>query len=405
MNNIKGANFLLKIVFLISFLGFYTVILLALNAGMAGFTRQLTIPMRGIIGGACILLFFLNFKNKIPYLKWFLIFVFFYSSRLFIDYINDKVFYISYTDLIFYFLSFSVIPFIGVIKTDFSKIDVKSIYKTFLFTALAFCILVGLSYSRFIGTVGRLSTNTTGEEDIISPLILSYCGTLIIGVCATYVFFNRSEKKIIKQLSYVAVALAFIPFFLGASRGSIIALFVPFFMLAMSKISFRNVMIYITFFVIGIFLLIYIDDYLGSGLIDRLAGTSEAIERGDSSASRVTIWAYSYEQFLNYPLFGDKLKTNGVDIYPHNIVLEVLQSVGIVGFIPFLILLFKGVISSIKVFKYHVSYAWIAIIFLQSLMQGMFSGAIYSSAWFWTSLAMVLSMEYYLSKTRKYESF
>src|SRR5690606_27868135 len=158
---------------------------------------------------------------------------------------------------------------------------------------------------------------------------------------------------------------------------------------------------YIFLFVIILFLLVYLDGYLGSGLLDRFMGTSEAIESGGSSAIRLEMWNKSLSQFIDFPFFGDRLNTVGVDYYPHNIYIEVLQKTGIIGGIPFFVLVFKTIKASFNIFKNHIEYAWIPVIFIQSLMRHMFSGALYNASWFWISMAIVLSLNYYLKKNKK----
>jgi O-antigen ligase len=255
-------------------------------------------------------------------------------------------------------------------------------------------------YGKYIGQITRVSSNTTGES-AMSPLILSYCGAVIIGVVAFYLLYVKKINKLTKYLSLVTIALAVIPFFLGASRGSIFAIFIPFFIMAISNLSFKSILKYILLLTIIIILLFYLDEYLGSGLLNRFMGTSEAIERGGSSASRLDIWSKSLSQFLEFPFFGDRLNTVGVDYYPHNIYIEVLQTTGVIGGIPFFVLVYKTIKASFNIFKNHREYAWIPVIFIQSVMRHMFSGALYNASWFWVSMTIVLSLNYYLNKNEK----
>ena len=125
----------------------------------------------------------------------------------------------------------------------------------------------------------------------------------------------------------------------------------------------------------------------------------EDIESGSSSSSRVIIWGHSWNQFLDYPFFGDKLQTNNVDIYPHNILLEILQSVGFIGFIPFVILLGYTFKICFKIFSKFPNYGWIPLIFIQALTQNLFSGAIYTASWFWITMALLIA----LNQKLKYE--
>jgi len=246
---------------------------------------------------------------------------------------------------------------------------------------LSFSFLSIFLYGKFIGQVSRVSSKTTGEE-AISPLIFSYCGALIIGVCLFYLLYVKNKSKSIKYLSFIAIVLAVISFFLGASRGSILALFVPFVMMAISHLSFKSILKYILLLTIIIILLIYLDEYLGSGLLNRFMGTSEAIETGGSSASRLDIWDKSLSQFVNFPFFGDRLNTVDVNFYPHNIYIEAIQTTGIIGGIPFFVLVYQTIKASFNIFKNHIEYAWIPVIFIQSAMKHMFSGALYNASWF-----------------------
>lgn len=398
----KINNYFLQIIFFLGFLGFYVVLLLMFNAGKGDLSRQLTIPMRAVIGGSSILLFVFNLKNEPPHLKWFYYFVLIYLIRVFIDYNLNKFFYISYKELFFYFSSFVIIPFIGLSKIDYNKVNIKKIYLIFLISALLFSSLSIILYGKYIGQVNRLSTGTTGEETI-SPLILSYCGTLIIGVVSSYLLFGKNKSKLIKGLSLIVIILAIIPFFLGASRGSIFAIFFPFIIMALTSISISNILKYSILFIFIVISLIYLDEYLDSGLLNRFMGTSEAIETGGSSAGRLGMWKISIYQFIDFPYLGDKLNTNNINFYPHNIFLEVLQTTGVIGAVPFFVLTFKALIASYKIFKYHKQLSWVPVIFLQSIMKHMFSGALYTASWFWISMAVVLSLSFYLNK-KEYEN-
>ena len=104
MNLKKTHNLLFYLNFFLSFLGFYVVLLVVFNIGQGDFSRQLTIPMRMMIGLSSLLIFFLNIRNKSPYLNWFFFFVVIYSIRIIIDYNAFKYFYLPYAELIFFFL-------------------------------------------------------------------------------------------------------------------------------------------------------------------------------------------------------------------------------------------------------------------------------------------------------------
>src|SRR5690554_1489309 len=161
--NLKKINSLLfYLSFFLAFLGFYVVLLLVFNVGQADLSRQLTIPMRMIICLSTFLIFFLNIRNRSPYLKWFYFFIFIYSIRIIIDYNTSKYFYISYTELVFFLLSFVIIPFVGLSKVNYRVINFTKLYNIFLVSALFCSVFSIFMYGKYIGQVARVSTNTTG---------------------------------------------------------------------------------------------------------------------------------------------------------------------------------------------------------------------------------------------------
>jgi len=195
----------------------------------------------------------------------------------------------------------------------------------------------------------------------------------------------------------VGIGLSTVPFFLGASRGSLVALFIPFVLYFFSgkNINFRiRGILSASVVFMG---LIYLDSYFQSGLLNRFLGTSEAIERGESSAVRIEIWKGAFDQFFNNPVFGDKLRIDKWPFgYAHNLFVEVLQTTGLLGFIPFTVLVFKAWKISFYILRYHKPYFWVAVIFIQSFFMNMFSGAIYTAAWFWSSMALLFAMNNFL---------
>lgn len=391
ISKFKINSYLLFIIFSLSFLGYYAITLLSVNAGMGGYTRQISIPVRMIIGAALMGLLFMNYKRiNISHatIAYFL-FASFYVTRIIMDYVLSNKYGMSTTEVLFYFVSFSVIPFLSISALSLRTGNFRLIINSLLTTAVIFSLFSFIFYRDFIGQASRLTSSTAGT-DVVSPLILSYCSTFIIGVIGSYLLYNKTSlfTKIIGSL---AIVLSVIPFFLGASRGSLIALFAPFLLMGFCRMRIKTVVKAVVAMVILITGIIYLDNSFGSGLIDRFAGTSQAVEDGSSSASRLLIWDISLNQFYNNPFFGDKLKTDYSVSYPHNIIIEVLQTTGIMGLIPFLFLVSRGITYCIYIYKRYREYSWIAVMFLQAFMQNMFSGAIYQAAWFWTSLALVFS--------------
>lgn len=389
---------LLILVYSLTFFGFYFVLLFLVNAGLGGFTREISVPIRGIIGLSLVCLMVFNAKKTTINSKvgWFFMFAGVYLLRILIDFSNNEFFYLSYGDLLFYFISFSIIPFV-VISSFSLKVDhLPIIIKTMIVSGFAFSLSAILLYGHFIGQVSRLSTNTAGEE-VISPLALSYCSTLIISIAFIYLIYNKVSPWM-KIMCFLAIIFSIVPFFLGASRGALFALFLPFVLILIARNNIKvTLKIFFTSLVV-ISLLIFLDQLIGSGLVNRFFGTADAIDTGSSSAIRLQIWKASFNQFLNNPIIGDKLRVDNWTGHPHNILIETLQTTGFLGFIPMLILIVSAFMVCFRIFKRNIKYSWIPIIFIQSFMQNMFSGSISSAAWFWTSLAFLFAMDTLIKK-------
>ena len=137
--------------------------------------------------------------------------------------------------------------------------------------------------------------------------------------------------------------------------------------------------------------MIYLSEKMGSSLIDRMTSTSSDMAEGNDSAVRTIMWGNAFNQFANNPIMGDRLKLDGFDIYPHNILFEILQSTGFLGFIPFIILIIKVFSKSFSILKYAPQYSWISVLFIQCFTQNMFSGSIFSASWLMMSMAIVFA--------------
>jgi O-antigen ligase len=303
----------------------------------------------------------------------------------------------------FYFFSFSFIPFLFLSNIELSAYKLSYIFRAFLYSGLFFSLISVANYGQYVGQISRLGMDS-GEENTVNPLILSYNATMVFGVFLFYWLYNKTSL-LQKILLFSGIVLSIIPFFLGASRGALIAIFVVLLLNVFYSSSAGAKLKYLTFFLLLFFIIIYLNQYFGGGLTDRFYELQEDFDSGESSAVRLTIWKSSWSQFIDNPLFGDKLAVEGWKNYTHNIVLEVLQTTGIVGFVPFSILLFTVLAYATRIIRYHKSYSWLSVIFILSFIQTMFSGNLYSAAWFWNSMAIVIGSYHYLSKIPKEKKY
>lgn len=384
-----GNRYIFTAAFL-NFIGYYVCLMLLFYIGLGALSLSISIPLRLLIL-ICLTVFFLQstrLKTKSEtYI--FLLFSLICLARIFSDALKGLPYYLGTSRLLLYYLSFDMIPFLLLSNIKFKAVDYNTIRKGILLSGFLFAVLSTIFFRNYIGTVGRLTTETADIE-MLSPLALSYCSSLTIGIAISYWIEN---PLFIRQKFFflLLIGLSATPFFLGASRGSLIALVLPFiFVLIIKKnvfTSFRTILM----MAIGLIGIIYVSQEFGSSLIERLTSTSTDIAEGNESAVRTIMWQNAFNQFANNPVMGDRLKLDGFDVYPHNILFEILQCTGFLGFIPFSILLIITFMKSFKILKYTPQYSWISILFIQCFVQNMFSGSIFSASWLMMSMAIVVA--------------
>jgi O-antigen ligase len=377
-----------------TFSGYYALLVLSNNLIGIQYSRYFTVPIRVLIVLLLLLcLLLIGRKKEInqPLFIAFIAFSLLYISRIVVEILNLSVYHISNSTFLLYFVSFGVLPFVFLFLKKESASD-KAIYKgAVLLSGVFLSVLTLFFYRDLIGTVGRISLALSKDENYISPLALSYSGSLSMGV-ALSLLLSKTKKSLNGKIILIGVALiSCVPFFLGASRGSVLALIVPFFLyIVRQQNKLYSFYLFIVLILVG-FIVVILSEHFGSSVISRFTSIEADMSAGSSSASRTVIWDIAINHFTHNPIFGYGLESPETGNYPHNIFVEVLLATGVVGFIPFIFLVYKSLQRSLFIFKYSPQNSWIVNIFLQCLIQNLFSGAIYTASWFWFSMAFMLS--------------
>lgn len=390
--NIKNIN--LFLLFFFAFGGYYAVLIIWTNVVGDIASRNFTIPIRIVIVLLIIVIFLMKPKVKIQKgLTFFLIFSGAYLGRIFVEYIEyGSAFHISEVEFFLYFVSFVLAPLFLLSQIPLGEKNSECTFFGLMVGILLLALLTLCFYEELIGNIARISLAIRRGENYISPLALSYCSALGIGIGVTYIITNHASFSR-KIFIYIVVGLSFIPFFLGASRGSIVALSFPFvfYFLYVEGIKRRLSILFSILLLTLVF--IFLTDYLGSGVFDRFANIYRAIETGSSSAARIQIWQASLMQFFENPVFGNSLNCDYVNHYPHNILLEVMITTGVIGFIPFLLFLQQVYMGMKYIVKQQPQYFWVCVVFIQAFIQNMFSGGIYAAGWFAIGGGLILGFK------------
>lgn len=127
-------------------------------------------------------------------------------------------------------------------------------------------------------------------------------------------------------------------------------------------------------------------------------------KKNGSAAFRIDAWKSAWRQFTVNPLFGDSIINDVGYFYSHNIFMDALMSVGIVGTIPFLAWFFLSFWYFIRLPAYRkreMSVLFVA--YLAALLLSMTSGGIFTvpEVWILSAAVIGISQKYLHESTQK----
>ncbi len=349
-----------------------------------------------------VLLFF--FKNKFLFVQrislanhFFLIFWIIYIIRLVNDVIIDNVTVGDYGSIAI--LSFAIgncfLPFIA-ITLGSKHICTNFLIRNFFYTALLSNILITaitiIQNNGFNLAIFLLRASIVGSDDtalVINTITISLFGEILILISAFLI--KRNSLNVPEFIKYAALLLGILNLVMGASRGPMIGtiLGLLFLLYAFRPNSLRIKRKSVYYYIIGIIVAILIVGKIDWNenfeafrrITDFLANRNSTFEVKEA---RDFEWAAAWNQFLNHPILGDKIINDYDGFYPHNIYLEVLQSVGLVGAIPFFTGLLLALRNMLKQQKEAIPY-----ILIPNIIAGITSGSLYFNTGFWISIALV----------------
>ncbi len=391
LNSNKFFTSLIFIVFFFSFSGYYFVLILLANNGLLSLSRIFTIPLRFFI--LFLLIIAVIYKKssiKVNSLLFFKLFAFFYLLRILFEANFNNHYHLSELEFFFYFISFVLLPLILLSKINFNESDYDYIFFAIVLSSFILSLATIFYYKDFIGSGARITSFVSRDQNYISPLALSYCSILLIGVSSFYLLTNKLYFYR-KCFIVFSIIISLIPFFLGASRGSVFALVIPFIFYFIFKKGLKNKTTLIAVIIVLSMLMLVAVNYLGSSVFDRFYNIQNDIDSDSTSSYRLTMYKSGIEQYFKNPFFGNSLELTLTGYHPHNIFIEILITTGFFGFLPFFLFIFFLIKKSILILRYSPKKYWVCVIFFQALIQNQFSGSIYSASWLAIGSGLVLA--------------
>lgn len=249
-----------------------------------------------------------------------------------------------------------------------------------------------------IVSVGLFGSPPDDEEITIhddSGLIyqnISYYSAYLFGLSSYYVFCFKSNDKYYKRfykIIYLLLPFQVITCLISGGRGGALVIAVQGIFLFMIFIR-KSILYKITSIVIVVILLNYIvDNYLIQTVgYQRISNMFEYDNRSE-------VYSMAVETIKEYGYLGCGLGGvfYNVGIYSHNIILDLLLELGVIGVTLFIILLLYLLKTANTLRKISVSYNFIIVNLIYFLVKSTFSGYWFSNQYFWFVAVFLLSVD------------
>lgn len=237
------------------------------------------------------------------------------------------------------------------------------------------------------------------EKSIINPITIGFYGQLLAITSIHLVNFPVFIKKNMKFLLFASAIIGILNLILGASRGpfAIFILLLIFELYLVPKQKKAPITFYlkvIGFCCIFFSLTPYIDMGEDIKLFNRISETFEARQEGEKE-ERDYLFESAVRQFTESPIVGDAFVTRYFYLYnsySHNIIIDVLMSLGLIGFIIFSGFIYQ-IIRKIRIILNKFSeYSIYVILFVAQFLMAMLSGSLFLSNEFWLMGIVLLSL-------------
>lgn len=283
----------------------------------------------------------------------------------------------------------------AIVGTHFARHE----YMRYVDKLLPFFIVI---LGSIIGTVGMVAAQAheiirQTDEGGLDYQVISYYMAILYAFSAYYVFFSTARRN--KSFYIMKWVMLFLMVFfatmcvMGGGRGAmvflvLVTLFIVYKLISINKAHRTRFLLYI--FIIG-FIFAYIASVAGVWESDGFNRVATNIAHDDERTRLVSI---AFKSFFDSPLFGHGLGSVWYEVgyYSHNIGLDLLVETGIVGTIIGVVIIFVMIKRMMKLCSFDKSFIFLMIIFIESLIQGSFSGYWLNTPTLWLVFGMVFSV-------------
>ena len=242
---------------------------------------------------------------------------------------------------------------------------------------------------------------------VINPISFSLYGGYLLIISLHYFLINQGSKKR-RYVLIAAALLGLINLLLGASRGPLAITVASSFYLLLLHFKaatwtfnyVRRLLVTISIllgtYVFAILPLVSNFNFAIFGRVEQFVDERSA----GKEEERDNLIRDAYEQFLDSPIFGDQMVSKTWGTYPHNIPMEVLMALGIVGGFLFSLILLSFAIKFLNSSSYGEDFSFALVLFMVAAGMTLTSGCLYQSVDYWNLAALVLCIP--KQKVKKY---
>lgn len=327
--------------------------------------------------------------------KLYLVVILIYFTNIFVDvYLQPNPFVSGNSNGPMDLLGFSINILLALSFRYDASFDSRNSYNFFIFT-LAVGLLLAFHFAKLTPRLLLFDEDST-RYDANSTVNTIMYGQMGCAMCLASLFgLLKKNSAIWKGIFFVLLILGFASIAKAGSRSPVVVFAV---VMAFYLTARMGMLKGLLLFAFGIVLLIIFMDPLisllhsmGSNIGDRL---KSAIVDRDTSG-RELIWRNVIGLIKKSPIWGVYYivpSGEGAGMYPHNFYLEAFMATGIIGGLPFLILVGITVVRSYNLIRLQHRVTWIILLYLQVLIFGFFSTSLYSAQEFWILMFMILTI-------------
>jgi O-antigen ligase len=337
---------------------------------------KFSIAFRVLVVGLCGLSFLFSDRQKAWRFGdvWLFCFAGLYMLKVGIDYQLDG----DSDNLVFAVIT-SIVPtvFLALSTNRWSEINVA--WTLFVVGAVT---VVGIAWLQYSGSNAVMLDNANRVYfERLNPISIGHAG--LTALIASYTLIRTPQGKIIKSAILIVVGVSAFTMYLASARGPLVAMLCCVALFPMLRPRLKTVFM-------GWVLLGGIVLFLATAdmnlLIEKFHLTTSGTAETNSNVGRLEFIASSWELFKQNPLFG--YGTHPPFGYPHNMFVEILQAMGLLG-----MAIFVGVFAKTAMavrFLADRRLVLLPLLATQAFVGAQFSGSLWGSASLWIVVTVLI---------------